>query len=63
MTYNGATFWVTTYESNLPHALRFMIDNGIVGMSWIELKKGTYSMRPTEYKKSVCQIEIDVINY
>ena len=28
-------FGVTTYESNMPFALRFMIDNDIVGMQWI----------------------------
>jgi len=38
LQFNGVSFWTTTYQSNLPHALRFMIDNHIVGMSWIELK-------------------------
>ena len=28
-------FESTTYESNMPFALRFMIDNDIVGMQWI----------------------------
>jgi DNA polymerase delta subunit 1 len=45
LTFNGVQFWTTTYESNLPHALRFMIDNQIVGMSWIEIKKDSYYVR------------------
>ncbi len=40
------SFELVTYESNLPYALRFMIDNSVVGMSWIRLNKGTYRMRP-----------------
>jgi len=27
-----------TYESNMPYALRFMIDKDIVGMGWLKLK-------------------------
>lgn len=27
-----------TFESNIPYALRFMIEYDIVGMGWIELK-------------------------
>lgn len=38
-------FETVTYESNLPYALRFMIDNGIVGMSWIKIKAGKYRIR------------------
>lgn len=30
-----------TYESNVPYALRFMIEFDIVGMGWIELKNYT----------------------
>jgi DNA polymerase delta subunit 1 len=39
------TFETVTYESNLPYALRFMIDNEIVGMSWIRVKAGCYRVR------------------
>lgn len=27
LNFHGSTFWSTTYESNLPQSLRFMIDN------------------------------------
>jgi len=56
-------FWNTTYESSVPFSLRFMIDNGIVGMSWITLPKDKYQMRPRQFKKCSTQLEIDVIDY
>ena len=31
-----------TYESTLPFALRFMIDNNINGMSWVKVKAKKY---------------------
>ncbi|CDW75907.1 dna polymerase delta catalytic subunit [Stylonychia lemnae] len=62
LQFNGVAFWTTTYESNLPHALRFMIDNQIVGMSWIKINKGAYSVRDKSKQKSVCQIELDVLS-
>lgn len=52
-----------TYESNLPYALRFMIDNEIVGMSWIRVNAGQYVIRPYSLKKSNAQIEIDIENF
>jgi DNA polymerase delta subunit 1 len=54
LTFNGVQFWTTTYESNLPHALRFMIDNQIVGMSWIEIKKDSYYVRQTHNHITTC---------
>jgi DNA polymerase delta subunit 1 len=39
------TFENVTYESNLPYALRFMIDNQVVGMSWIKIPAGKYRIR------------------
>ena len=45
-------FELTTYESNLPFPLRFMIDNSIVGMSWIKIKAGTYRTR--SYSDRLC---------
>lgn len=53
LSFNGSTFWTTTYESNLPHSLRFMVDNKMVGMAWIELPKGEYSVRPKSFKRTV----------
>ena len=52
LVFMGSTFWTTTFESNMPHPLRFMIDNDMTGMSWIDLPKGSYSVRPRSYKKT-----------
>lgn len=67
---------VTTYESNIPFILRFMIDTGVrvvrcflrhglilsqvVGMNWIEVPAGKYSLLKGKDKKSNCQIELYV---
>jgi len=32
----------TTYERNMPYALRFMIDSEIGGMTWIKIEKGNW---------------------
>ncbi|PSR90586.1 hypothetical protein PHLCEN_2v4879 [Hermanssonia centrifuga] len=50
---------VDTYESNVPYALRFMIDTKVVGMNWIEVPAGKYKLLK-EGKRSHCQIEINV---
>lgn len=50
-----------TYESNIPFALRFMIDTGIVGMGWVELPPNSYLKR--DRKESTSQIEVDVKDY
>lgn len=49
-----------TYESKINFPLRFMIDNGITGMSWIELPKGKYKYIPHKQKISTCQIEVTI---
>ena len=46
-------FEQVTYESNLPYALRFMIDNEIGGMSWIKVPAGKYTVR-TNYQEKLC---------
>lgn len=61
-TFDKIIFDSITYESNMPYGLRFMIDTGIFGVSWIELKKGTYQLR-TANKSSSCQYEVDIKNY
>lgn len=33
-----------TYESHVLFALRFMVDCGLVGGNWVELKAGTYNV-------------------
>jgi DNA polymerase delta subunit 1 len=57
------SFETTTYESNLPYALRFMIDNEIVGMSWVKVKAGKYRERPRSEKHCSTQIELDVEDF
>jgi hypothetical protein len=49
---------VTTFESNIAYTLRFMIDTNVVGMNWIEVPAGNYTV--VHAKKSKCQIEISV---
>ncbi|KAI0305911.1 DNA polymerase family B-domain-containing protein [Multifurca ochricompacta] len=51
---------VTTYESNIAYSLRFMIDTRVVGMNWIEVPAGKYSILKGKDKKSHCQIEFSV---
>eukprot|EP01134_Creolimax_fragrantissima_P003471 CFRG3471T1 len=48
------------YESNLEIILRFMVDTGIVGCSWVELPVGQYKIRASKDIKSRCQYEFDV---
>ena len=56
-------FEITTYESNMPYALRFMIDNDIVGMQWIQIQGGKYVLRRESQKTSLCQFEFDVVEF
>lgn len=44
---------------NVAYTLRFMIDHDIVGMNWIELPAGQYTVRPANSCISRCQIEVD----
>jgi len=41
VTFAGSSYALseTTYEANMPYALRFMIDNEIGGMTWIKIEK------------------------
>ncbi|KAK6922792.1 DNA-directed DNA polymerase, family B, exonuclease domain [Dillenia turbinata] len=48
-----------TYESNILFALRFMIDQDVVGGNWIEIPAGKYRMATK--KISYCQLEIDCL--
>ena len=47
----------------MPFALRFMIDNDIVGMQWIQIPKGKYILRAKHTYQSTCQFEFDVLNF
>ncbi|KAL4466727.1 hypothetical protein ABPG74_010324 [Tetrahymena malaccensis] len=59
-TIDGVRFPAVTFESNIPFALRYMIDADIVGMGWIKLDKDKFKIRSADKHKSRCQIEIDV---
>ncbi|RWR98387.1 hypothetical protein B4U79_19257, partial [Dinothrombium tinctorium] len=40
----------------------FMVDNGVCGCCWIQLKPGSFRTRREEWKRvSTCQLECDVI--
>eukprot|EP00743_Colponemidia_sp_Colp-15_P006103 GILK01006561.1.p1 GENE.GILK01006561.1~~GILK01006561.1.p1 ORF type:complete len:1058 (-),score=188.44 GILK01006561.1:44-3172(-) len=54
------TFQSITYESNIPFALRFMIDRSLVGGNWVECLPTKYKIRPNDTKTSHCQLEIDL---
>lgn len=47
-----------TYESKINFPLRYMIDNEIVGMSWVEVPKEKYTLMKN--KISHCQIEVTI---
>ncbi|KAJ2565904.1 DNA-directed DNA polymerase delta [Coemansia sp. RSA 1822] len=55
---NAGHYTGTPYESNLEFTIRFMVDTGIVGASWVELPAGKYSMRPGN--STFCQYEVNV---
>lgn len=52
--YGDMEFSRTVFEANMPFALRFMIDIGMVGMAWMRLKGGTYNHRKLKEKISRC---------
>ena len=51
---------LSTYESNVLFALRFMIDTGLVGGSWVELPAGSYVLAQPNAPATYCQIEAHV---
>jgi DNA polymerase elongation subunit (family B) len=52
----------STFESNVLFVLRFMIDTGVVGGSWVTAHAGKYSVgggsKNKRTKLSTCQIDI-----
>jgi len=40
-----------------------MIDNDMVGMSWLDIKAGSYGIRARGLKKTTSQLELDVFDY
>ncbi|KAJ2721882.1 DNA-directed DNA polymerase delta [Coemansia sp. Benny D115] len=58
---HGVGFYAGTfYESNLEYIIRFMVDTGIVGSSWVELPAGKYEVLTDN--TTFCQYEVR-INY
>jgi DNA polymerase delta subunit 1 len=51
---------IQTFESNIDFEIRFMVDTKVVGCNWIELPKGTYTIRPPNQMESRSQIEVDI---
>nr|POE85130.1 dna polymerase delta catalytic subunit [Quercus suber] len=47
---------ILTFDS-IQYVLRFMIDTGIAGMSWVTTQPGKYHMIPERDRHSHCQIE------
>jgi len=52
-------FAETTFD-NISYAMRCSVDCGIVGMSWITLPRGKYSVIDPGVKQSRCQIETTI---
>ncbi|CAG0882897.1 unnamed protein product [Cyprideis torosa] len=50
----------TPFESNIDFEIRFMVDTGVVGCSWIELPRGSFFVRRRERLTTRCQLEVDV---
>ncbi|KAL8639587.1 MAG: hypothetical protein Q9228_003397 [Teloschistes exilis] len=55
----GAEGGVLTFDS-LQYLLRFMVDTGITGMSWVSVPSSKYHMIPMRERQSNCQIEAHV---
>ncbi len=52
LTFQKMPFERTTFESNMPYALRFMIDRDMGGMSWLKVAPGSYKIRSGYDSKS-----------
>ncbi|ODQ54350.1 hypothetical protein SAICODRAFT_208664 [Saitoella complicata NRRL Y-17804] len=50
----------TTTFDNIANELRFMIDTKLVGMNWVELPAGKYSLTSEDKKIGTCQIECSI---
>ena len=51
---NNVIFPNRTFESNMPYALRFMVDQGIVGMGWLKINANSFKIRPKAKMISRC---------
>ncbi|KAJ5677940.1 DNA polymerase delta catalytic subunit [Penicillium maclennaniae] len=52
---------ILTFD-NIQYLLRFMIDTGLHGMSWVEAPAGKYQLIAEDEKQSTCQLEA-IIDY
>lgn len=50
----------STFESNIPFVMRFMIDTHMTGVNWIELPAGKWTLRSSADAVSSCQLECDI---
>ncbi|KAI5806949.1 DNA polymerase family B-domain-containing protein [Geopyxis carbonaria] len=55
----GSDGGLLTFD-NIQYIMRFMVDVGILGMSWVEVPGGTYRMLNENELVSTCQIEAEV---
>ncbi|KIW21021.1 hypothetical protein PV08_01600 [Exophiala spinifera] len=54
--WKGVDSKILTFD-NIQYVLRFMIDTGITGMSWVEVPTQKYHVMPQHERQSNCQIE------
>lgn len=57
--WRGLDGGIMTFDS-IQYVLRFMIDTGISGMSWVEVPPQKYTVLPHRERQSNCQIEAHV---
>lgn len=51
---------IQTFEASLDYVLRFMIEVGLMGCSWLTIPPGKYKVRRADQCTSLTQIEVDV---
>ncbi|KAI5287326.1 DNA-directed DNA polymerase delta [Ascosphaera aggregata] len=56
---NAGESGVMTFD-NIQYVLRFMIDTGLSGMSWVKVDAGNYNLLPMKERHSNCQVEATV---
>jgi DNA polymerase delta subunit 1 len=54
--WKGVEGGILTFDS-IQYVLRFMIDTGVTGMSWVEVPQQKYHVLPPHERQSNCQIE------
>ena len=59
--YKQVSFPRQTYDSNLDYKLRFMIDKGLAGNSWLTVPAHKHSLTKRSSSVSNCTFELDVL--